>query len=198
MNVKIAIRKLYKIFGDNPKVALPLLEQGVDKAKIFERTGQSVGVMNASFDIHEGEIFVIMGLSGSGKSTLVRLLNRLIEPTSGQILVDGEDIAVLPEEGLRNLRRRKMSMVFQSFALLPHINVIDNAAFGLELSAVPRATRYERALAALDQVGLKTYAESYPDELSGGMKQRVGLARALANDPDILLKIGRASCRERV
>ncbi|MCP5450536.1 MAG: glycine betaine/L-proline ABC transporter ATP-binding protein ProV [Gammaproteobacteria bacterium] len=187
MNVKIAIRKLYKIFGDNPKIALPLLEQGVDKAKIFERTGQSVGVMNASFDIHEGEIFVIMGLSGSGKSTLVRLLNRLIEPTSGQILVDGEDIAVLPEEGLRNLRRRKMSMVFQSFALLPHINVIDNAAFGLELSAVPRATRYERALAALDQVGLKTYAESYPDELSGGMKQRVGLARALANDPDILL-----------
>ena len=187
MNVKIAIRKLYKIFGDNPKVALPLLEQGVDKAKIFERTGQSVGVMNASFDIHEGEIFVIMGLSGSGKSTLVRLLNRLIEPTSGQILVDGEDIAVLPEEGLRNLRRRKMSMVFQSFALLPHINVIDNAAFGLELSAVPRETRYERALEALDQVGLKTYAESYPDELSGGMKQRVGLARALANDPDILL-----------
>ncbi|HRF64263.1 MAG TPA: glycine betaine/L-proline ABC transporter ATP-binding protein ProV [Candidatus Competibacter sp.] len=187
MNVKIAIRKLYKIFGDNPKIALPLLEQGVDKAKIFERTGQSVGVMNASFDIHEGEIFVIMGLSGSGKSTLVRLLNRLIEPTSGQILVDGEDIAVLPEEGLRNLRRRKMSMVFQSFALLPHINVIDNAAFGLELSAVPRATRYERALAALDQVGLKTYADSYPDELSGGMKQRVGLARALANDPDILL-----------
>ncbi len=187
MNVKIAIRKLYKIFGDNPKVALPLLEQGVDKAKIFERTGQSVGVMNASFDIHEGEIFVIMGLSGSGKSTLVRLLNRLIEPTSGQILVDGEDIAVLPDEGLRNLRRRKMSMVFQSFALLPHINVIDNAAFGLELSAVPRATRYERALAALDQVGLKTYAESYPDELSGGMKQRVGLARALANNPDILL-----------
>ena len=141
MNVKIAIRKLYKIFGDNPKIALPLLEQGVDKAKIFERTGQSVGVMNASFDIHEGEIFVIMGLSGSGKSTLVRLLNRLIEPTSGQILVDDEDIAVLPEEGLRNLRRRKMSMVFQSFALLPHINVIDNAAFGLELSAVPRATR---------------------------------------------------------
>ena len=187
MNVKIAIRKLYKIFGDNPKVALPLLEQGVDKAKIFERTGQSVGVMNASFDIHEGEIFVIMGLSGSGKSTLVRLLNRLIEPTSGQILVDDEDIAVLPSEGLRNLRRRKMSMVFQSFALLPHINVIDNAAFGLELSAVPRETRYERALEALDQVGLKTYAESYPDELSGGMKQRVGLARALANDPDILL-----------
>ncbi|MCB1824674.1 MAG: glycine betaine/L-proline ABC transporter ATP-binding protein ProV [Candidatus Competibacteraceae bacterium] len=187
MNVKIAIRKLYKIFGDNPKVALPLLEQGVDKARIFERTGQSVGVMNASFDIHEGEIFVIMGLSGSGKSTLVRLLNRLIEPTSGQILVDGEDIAVLPEEGLRNLRRRKMSMVFQSFALMPHFNIIDNAAFGLELSAVPRATRYERALAALDQVGLKAYAESYPNELSGGMKQRVGLARALANDPDILL-----------
>ena len=187
MNVKIAIKNLYKIFGDNPKIALPLLEQGMDKAKIFEQTGQSVGVMNASFDIREGEIFVIMGLSGSGKSTLVRLLNRLIEPTAGQILVDGEDIAVLPEEGLRNLRRRKMSMVFQSFALMPHLNIIDNASFGLELSAVPRATRYERALEALDQVGLKTYAHSYPDELSGGMKQRVGLARALANDPDILL-----------
>ncbi|MCP5197055.1 MAG: glycine betaine/L-proline ABC transporter ATP-binding protein ProV [Gammaproteobacteria bacterium] len=184
---KIAIRKLYKIFGDNPKTALPLLEQGIAKAEIFERTGQSVGVMNASFDIHEGEIFVIMGLSGSGKSTLVRLLNRLIEPTSGQILVDGEDIAALPDQELRNLRRRKMSMVFQSFALMPHFNIIDNTAFGLELSAVPRAARYERALAALDQVGLRTYAESYPDELSGGMKQRVGLARALANDPDILL-----------
>ncbi|HCB12104.1 MAG TPA: proline/glycine betaine ABC transporter ATP-binding protein ProV [Gammaproteobacteria bacterium] len=187
MNIKIAIRNLYKIFGDNPKIALPLLEQGVDKAQIFERTGHSVGVMNANFDIHEGEIFVIMGLSGSGKSTLVRLLNRLIEPTSGQILVDDEDIAVLPAEGLRNLRRRKMSMVFQSFALMPHFNIIDNAAFGLELSAVPRAARYARALAALDQVGLKAYAESYPDELSGYMKQRVGLARALANDPDILL-----------
>ncbi|MCB1781999.1 MAG: glycine betaine/L-proline ABC transporter ATP-binding protein ProV [Candidatus Competibacteraceae bacterium] len=187
MNIKIAIRNLYKIFGDNPKIALPLLEQGVDKAQIFERTGQSVGVMNANFDIHEGEIFVIMGLSGSGKSTLVRLLNRLIEPTSGQILVDDEDIAVLPAEGLQNLRRRKMSMVFQSFALMPHFNIIDNAAFGLELSAVPRPARYARALAALDQVGLKAYAESYPDELSGGMKQRVGLARALANDPDILL-----------
>lgn len=185
--VKIAIRKVYKIFGDHPKSALPLLEQGVDKAEIFGRTGQSVGVMNASFDIHEGEIFVIMGLSGSGKSTLVRLLNRLIEPTSGQIFVDEEDIAILPAEKLRDLRRRKMSMVFQSFALMPHLNIVDNAAFGLELSGVPLATRHERALAALDQVGLKAYAQSHPDELSGGMKQRVGLARALANDPDILL-----------
>ncbi len=185
--VKISLRNIYKIFGDNPKVALQLLEQDVDKAEIFERTGQSVGVMRASFDIQEGEIFVIMGLSGSGKSTLVRLLNRLIEPTSGQILVDGDDIAALPAAGLRDLRRRKMSMVFQSFALMPHLNIIDNAAFGLELSAVPRKIRHERALAALDQVGLKAYAESYPDELSGGMKQRVGLARALANDPDILL-----------
>lgn len=187
MNVKIAIKNLYKIFGSDPKSALPLLTQGLSKADVFERTGQSVGVMNASFDIGEGEIFVIMGLSGSGKSTLVRLLNRLIEPTSGQILVDDEDIAALSEEGLRNLRRRKMSMVFQSFALMPHFNIIDNAAFGLELSAIPRVTRHERALAALEQVGLKAYAESYPDELSGGMKQRVGLARALANDPDILL-----------
>jgi len=187
MNVKIAIKNLYKIFGDNPEVALPMLEQGLDKEQIFERTGQSVGVMNANFDIRQGEIFVIMGLSGSGKSTLVRLLNRLIEPTSGQILVDDEDIAALPEEGLRNLRRRKMSMVFQSFALMPHFNIIDNTAFGLELSAVPQATRHALALEALDQVGLKAYAESYPDELSGGMKQRVGLARALANDPDILL-----------
>ncbi len=187
MKVKIAIKNLYKIFGDNPQAAMQLLEHGVDKARIFERTGQNVGVMNGSFDIYEGEIFVIMGLSGSGKSTLVRLLNRLIEPTSGQILVDGEDIAALPDEQLLSFRRRKMSMVFQSFALMPHLSVLDNAAFGLELSGVPKETRNERAQAALEQVGLKAYADSYPDELSGGMKQRVGLARALTNDPDVLL-----------
>lgn len=185
--VKITLKKVYKIFGGDPETALALLGQGVAKTEIFERTGQVVGVMDASFDIRAGEIFVIMGLSGSGKSTLVRLLNRLIEPTAGEIVVDGEDVARLSDDKLRAFRRRKMSMVFQSFALMPHLNVIDNAAFGLELSGVPAAARRERASIALDRVGLKSYAQSYPDELSGGMKQRVGLARALANDPDILL-----------
>ena len=185
--IKIKLQNVYKVFGKDPKTALALLEQGVAKTEIFERTGQVVGVMDASFDIQAGEIFVIMGLSGSGKSTLVRLLNRLIEPTAGQIWVDDDDIAALSDDQLREFRRRKMSMVFQSFALMPHLNVIDNAAFGLELSGIPVAERRERALIALDQVGLKSYAESYPDELSGGMKQRVGLARALANDPDVLL-----------
>jgi glycine betaine/proline transport system ATP-binding protein len=128
-----------------------------------------------------------MGLSGSGKSTMVRLLNRLIEPTRGQVLFDGRDIASMPDRELRELRRSKMSMVFQSFALMPHLNVIDNAAFGLELAGITREDRLRRATEALEQVGLNAYAESYPDELSGGMRQRVGLARALANDPEVML-----------
>ena len=183
MAEKVVIKNLYKIFGDNPKQALKLLQEGVDKDEIFNRTGQTVGVCDASFAINEGEIFVIMGLSGSGKSTLVRLLNRLIDPTSGQVLVDGKDIAAMNDQELLQLRRRDMSMVFQSFALMPHMTVGQNTAFGLELAGIPKAEREERALAALDQVGLKAWADSYPDELSGGMQQRVGLARALANDP---------------
>jgi glycine betaine/proline transport system ATP-binding protein len=147
----------------------------------------NVGVQNANFKILEGEIFVIMGLSGSGKSTLVRLLNRLIEPTSGHIILDGVDITNLSDKELINTRRKKISMVFQSFALMPHMNIIDNVSFGLELSGISKEQRYESAREALKQVGLAHHEESFPESLSGGMQQRVGLARALANNPDILL-----------
>lgn len=187
MTEKLVVRNLYKIFGQKPEAALDLIRQGLGKDEIFARTGNTVGVNNASFTVNAGEIFVVMGLSGSGKSTLVRLLNRLIEPTAGEVLVDGRDIAKLSTDDLRQLRRRDMSMVFQSFALMPHLKVIDNAAFGLELAGVDKAERRRRALDALDQVGLAPYAESYPSELSGGMQQRVGLARALAADPSIML-----------
>lgn len=187
MSYKLEVKNLYKVFGNKPKKAIQMLESGATKDTIFSQTGMTVGVQNASLQIKEGEIFVIMGLSGSGKSTLVRLLNRLIEPTLGQVLIDGEDITCLDKKSLRAVRRNKVSMVFQSFALLPHLTVLDNAAFGLELSGEPKDVRYEKAMNALNQVGLEAYALSYPDELSGGMQQRVGLARALANDPDILL-----------
>lgn len=187
MGTKLEVKNLYKIFGEHPKKALRMLEQGIDKDEIFKKTGQTVGVKNASLSIEEGEIFVVMGLSGSGKSTLVRLLNRLIEPTQGQVLIDGHDITQVDDKALRDIRRSKISMVFQSFALMPHMNVLDNAAFGLELSGVNIQERHEKARSALAQVGLESHALSYPDELSGGMQQRVGLARALTNDPDILL-----------
>lgn len=187
MTDKIVVKDLYKVFGDRPDQAMQMINDGIDKAEIFDKTGQTVGVCGASFTVREGEIFVVMGLSGSGKSTLVRLLNRLIEPTSGQVLYDGADIAAMNDEELRELRRRDMSMVFQSFALMPHMSVVDNAAFGLELAGVAEEERHQRALNALDQVGLKAQANSYPDELSGGMQQRVGLARALANDPSVML-----------
>jgi glycine betaine/proline transport system ATP-binding protein len=184
---KIRIEELYKIFGPHPKKAMELLAQGADKEGIFEKTETTVGVQDASFEIHSGEIFVVMGLSGSGKSTLVRMLNRLIEPTAGRVFVDGEDIVQMSDEQLVAMRRKKMSMVFQSFALMPHQTVLQNAAFGLEMDGVDRATREARALQALEQVGLEAWAASMPDELSGGMQQRVGLARGLAVDPSILL-----------
>ena len=164
-----------------------MLESGLSKDEIFKKTGMTIGVQDASFEINEGEIFVIMGLSGSGKSTLVRLLNRLIEPSSGKIFIDETDVTNLNDKELIDIRRKKISMVFQSFALMPHMNIIDNTSFGLELSGIPKAERYTAAQNALEQVGLGNYAESYPDELSGGMQQRVGLARALANNPDIML-----------
>ncbi|HPE61200.1 MAG TPA: glycine betaine/L-proline ABC transporter ATP-binding protein ProV [Thiolinea sp.] len=185
--LKLSVRNLFKVFGENPERVWPLLEQGLSKDAIFKQTGLTIGVHDASFDIYEGEIFVIMGLSGSGKSTMVRLLNRLIEPTSGQVLIGDTDIAGVSDEKLREIRRKQISMVFQSFALMPHMSVLDNAAFGLELDGVPREERYRRARTALQQVGLPAHENSYPDELSGGMKQRVGLARALTNDPEILL-----------
>lgn len=187
MSFKIEVKNLYKIFGDHPKQAFKLIDKGLNKEQIFNKTGLTVGVKNANLAIEEGEIFVIMGLSGSGKSTLVRLLNRLIEPTKGQVLIDGEDIASISQEKLRKVRRKKISMVFQSFALMPHLNVLDNVAFGMELAGVAKPERTEKALVALRQVNLEQWAQSFPNELSGGMSQRIGLARALANDPDILL-----------
>ena len=187
MAIKLEVKNLYKVFGEHPERAFKMIEEGKTKEQIFEKTGLTLGVKNASLAIEEGEIFVIMGLSGSGKSTMVRLLNRLIEPTRGEVLIDGEDIAKISDSALRTVRRNKISMVFQSFALMPHLTVLNNTAFGMELAGVPVAERNEKALDALRQVGLEKYAHSYPDELSGGMRQRVGLARAMANNPDILL-----------
>ncbi|CAH8237117.1 glycine betaine/L-proline ABC transporter ATP-binding protein ProV [Vibrio aestuarianus] len=187
MSPMLEVKNLYKVFGEMPQQAFPLLEQGLDKDQIFEKTGLTVGVKDVSLSINEGEIFVIMGLSGSGKSTLVRLLNRLIEPTQGNVLLKGKDIAHISEQELREVRRKNISMVFQNFALMPHMTVLENASFGLELAGIAAPERNKSAKEALARVGLEAYCDSYPDELSGGMKQRVGLARALTNDPDILL-----------
>ena len=184
---QIIIDHVFKVFGNAPQEALRLAGQGVSKQEILQRTGQSIGVFDASFTIEAGEIFVVMGLSGSGKSTLVRMLNRLIAPTSGRILVEGENINGYDDKRLRELRRKDISMVFQSFALMPHLSVLENTAFGLELAGVDRSARESAAREALAQVGLAGWEASYPDELSGGMQQRVGLARALAADPSILL-----------
>ncbi|MES2259457.1 MAG: glycine betaine/L-proline ABC transporter ATP-binding protein ProV [Pseudomonadota bacterium] len=187
MKERLVVKNLYKVFGDRPDEAMRLVSAGVDKAEIFARTGQTLGVNDASFTVCEGEIFVVMGLSGSGKSTLVRLLNRLTDPTAGQVIFDGVDIAGMSVKELRELRRRHISMVFQSFALMPHMTILQNAGFGLELAGESRSVRDGKAQKALDQVGLGSRANSYPHELSGGMQQRVGLARALANDPSVLL-----------
>ena len=187
MAIKLEVKNLYKIFGEHPQRAFKYIEKGLSKEQILEKTGLSLGVKDATLAIEEGEIFVIMGLSGSGKSTMVRLLNRLIEPTRGQVLIDGVDIARISDAELREVRRKKIAMVFQSFALMPHMNVLDNTAFGMELAGISPQERKEKALDALRQVGLENYAHAWPDELSGGMRQRVGLARALAINPDILL-----------
>ena len=184
---KIVVRDLYKIFGPNPKQAMDMLAAGLEKAEIFEKTGLTVGVNNASFEVKSGEIFVIMGLSGSGKSTIVRMLNRLIEPTAGQVIVDGKDVIQMGQDELVKFRLHNMSMVFQSFALMPHLSVLENAAFGLELAGVDKEKQRKRAMEALAQVGLEGWEDSSPAQLSGGMQQRVGLARGLAVDPDILL-----------
>lgn len=184
---KIKIKDLYKIFGDQPERALSLLRKGKNKEEILEATGLTVGVQGASFSVRNGEIFVVMGLSGSGKSTLVRMLNRLIDPTSGEILVNGKNVSEMKAKELVEFRRNHMSMVFQSFALMPHQTVLENVCFGLDLSGMEKGKKMTRALEAVDQVGLTGWEDSYPDQLSGGMKQRVGLARGLAVDPDILL-----------
>lgn len=183
----VEVKELTKIFGAEPEKALELLGQGLGKKAIFEKTKMTVGVNRVSFRIEEGEIFVIMGLSGSGKSTLVRLLNRLIEPTSGSVLIHGKDIVTLNAQQLREVRRRSMAMVFQKFALFPHKTVIENVEYGLEVRGTEKQTRLEKAMSSLKLVGLEGLESRYPDQLSGGMQQRVGLARALANEPDILL-----------
>jgi glycine betaine/proline transport system ATP-binding protein len=183
----LQVNKVSKLFGANPEQGLQLLEQGWSKARIAKEKNITVGVNRVSFDIHEGEIFVIMGLSGSGKSTLVRLLNRLIEPTSGEILIHGKDLRKMNKEQLREVRRKKISMVFQKFALFPHRSVVENVEYGLEIQKVDKSKRHEAAMKSLELVGLKGWEEKMPDQLSGGMQQRVGLARALANDPEILL-----------
>lgn len=185
--VKISCRNLWKIFGPKPEQTLNLIKDGVTKEEILEKTGHVVAMRDVSFDVYEGEVFVVMGLSGSGKSTLVRCLNRLIEPTKGQIFIDGVDLAAMDDKELRMIRRHKISMVFQQFALFPHRSVVDNVAYGLEVQGVDKAQRREQALEVLDMVGLKGWGNNYTYELSGGMQQRVGLARALAVNPEILL-----------
>ncbi len=184
---QIIIKNIFKIFGQDPQEAISLVDQGLTKEDILEKTGMTVGVNNANFSIKRGEIFVVMGLSGSGKSTLVRMFNRLIEPSAGEIHINGQNITAMENKDLVKFRLKHMSMVFQSFALMPHLTVLENAEFGLELAGEPKTTRSERAIAALSQVGLEGWESQYPKQLSGGMQQRVGLARALAVEPDIML-----------
>jgi glycine betaine/proline transport system ATP-binding protein len=176
---------LYKVFGRRPKDAVKKLQDGVSRSDLGSH--EIAAVIDASFDVKKGEIFVVMGLSGSGKSTLIRTLNGLLEPTSGSVTVNGTDISNVPAAKLREVRQKNISMVFQHFALFPHRTVLDNAAYGLEVQGVPRAERLERALKIVNIVGLDGWADKYPSELSGGMQQRVGLARALATETDILL-----------
>lgn len=185
---KIQIRNLYKIFGSNPKGVLPLVrDQGLGKPELLERHKHVLGLRDISIDMQAGEISVIMGLSGSGKSTLIRHLNRLIEPTAGEILLDGQDVMDLDPVSLRGKRRTSMSMVFQKFALLPHKTVLENAATALRIQGVDREKREAEARKWLDRVGLSGFENRYPNQLSGGMQQRVGIARALTADTDIML-----------
>lgn len=183
----IEVDGLTKVFGKNTREALKLLDSGASKEEILNQTGCTVAVNNASFSVKQGEFFVIMGLSGSGKSTLIRLINRLIEPTKGTIKVEGKDISNLDKKALREVRRKKLSMVFQRFGLFPHRTVLENAEFGLEIQKMDKEKRAEIAQKSLELVGLGDYAHQYPNQLSGGMQQRVGLARALTNDPEVLL-----------
>ena len=184
---KIEINNVYKIFGSNPKSILPMVKDGASKEEILDKTGHTVGLDNVTLKIEEGEIFVCMGLSGSGKSTLIRHLNRLIDPTDGEIIVEGTNVMSLNKQQLIEFRRHKMSMVFQRFGLFPHRTVIDNVGYGLEMQGVAEAERKKTAMEKIEAVGLSGFENQYPAQLSGGMQQRVGLARALANDTVIML-----------
>lgn len=184
---KLEVKGLSKIFGKKQKQALEMVKAGQSKQEILQKTGATVGVYDANLEVKSGEIFVIMGLSGSGKSTLVRMLNRLIEPTAGEIYIDGKDISKMSDEELRQVRRNKINMVFQNFGLFPHKTILENTEYGLEVRGVPKEEREKLAEQALRNSSLYDFKDQYPDQLSGGMQQRVGLARALANNPDILL-----------
>ena len=186
---KIEINNVYKIFGSNPKSILPMVKEGASKEEILDKTGHTVGLDNVTLKIEEGEIFVCMGLSGSGKSTLIRHLNRLIDPTDGEIIVEGTNVMNLNKQQLIEFRRHKMSMVFQRFGLFPHRTVIDNVGYGLEMQGVAVEERKKTAMEKIESVGLSGFENQYPAQLSGGMQQRVGLARALANDTDIMLML---------
>ena len=184
---KIEIKNVYKIFGDQPSKVLPMVQDGATKEEILEKTGHTVGLDNVSLKIEEGETFVCMGLSGSGKSTLIRHLNRLIDPTEGEILVEGTNVLSLNQEKLIEFRRHKMSMVFQRFGLFPHKTVLQNVGYGLEMQGIKDEDRVKVSMEKIESVGLSGFEHQYPSQLSGGMQQRVGLARALATNTDIML-----------
>ncbi len=187
MSTKIQVQNVTKIFGRHPASLMEFVKKGMSREEVLQKTGHTIGVNNVSFDIQEGEMFVIMGLSGSGKSTLIRCLNLLNKPTEGKILIDDEDIVQYNKEQLKQLRKNKIAMVFQHFGLLSHRTVLGNVEYGLEIKGVPKEERVRTAKEALKNVGLEGWEDKLPRELSGGMQQRVGLARALANQPDILL-----------
>ena len=184
---KIVCKNIWKIFGTYPERTLKNLDHSLSRAEVQTQTGHVIGVKDVSFEINKGETFVVMGLSGSGKSTLVRCISRLIDPTAGEVIIDGEDIMHYNDAKLTELRRFRMSMVFQHFGLFPHRKVIDNISFGLEIRGMERVERKAKAMEVLEKVGLHGWADHYPRELSGGMQQRVGLARAMAVDPEILI-----------
>ncbi|MDI9833762.1 glycine betaine/L-proline ABC transporter ATP-binding protein [Streptomyces sp. KAU_LT] len=186
MSSRLEADHLFKVFGRRPDEAVERLRQGADREEL-RADGTTAAVIDASFTVEPGQIFVVMGLSGSGKSTLLRMLNGLLEPTAGHVRFDGQDLTALGDRELRDVRAHKISMVFQHFALFPHRSVLENAAYGLAVQGVPRAEREKRAAEALELCGLGGWEKSWPDELSGGMQQRVGLARALATDADLLL-----------
>ncbi|MGZ6545560.1 MAG: quaternary amine ABC transporter ATP-binding protein [Actinomycetota bacterium] len=185
--VAVSCRNAWKVYGPKADRIVGTPDADLPRGELLEKTGCVAAVRDVSFDVNPGEVFVVMGLSGSGKSTLVRMLNRLHEPTAGQVLIDGEDILTFDDVRLREVRRRKISMVFQHFGLFPHRRIIDNVAFGMEVQGIDREKRTARANEVLEVVGLGGLGNAYPDELSGGMQQRVGLARALCTDPEIML-----------
>jgi glycine betaine/proline transport system ATP-binding protein len=186
-DVTVSCRDVWKVYGPHPERIIGSPDAGLPRAELLAKTGCVAAVRDVSFDVRQGEVFVVMGLSGSGKSTLVRMINRLHDPTAGQILIDGQDVLRLSADGLREVRRHKISMVFQHFGLFPHRRIVDNVGYGLEIQGVDKAERTTKSRQVLEIVGLGGWGDHYPEELSGGMQQRVGLARALATDPEIML-----------